>query len=305
MLIPLYAGVLSVPVFVALGRRRALGRRLDPTAIACWVGLVFAISVLTELIVAFVLAASSDVPIELGVFVPIRLSGTAPVILAAAALGQVLVLRERALAAARDAAAARASAIEARLAALMDQLRPHFLFNTLQSISTLIHRDPEAADAMLGRLSDLLRACLLHRAARTIPLEEELRMVDQFLGIARLRTSGNLETSILAPPEVVTAGVPPFLLQPLVENALRHGLGQRGGAGRVTVAARAEDGTLVLEVSDDGAGWLEEAREGVGLRNVRERLAALYGDGASLSIEPHVPRGSIIRVRLPLEVSRT
>jgi LytS/YehU family sensor histidine kinase len=241
-----------------------------------------------------VIDVSLGVPVELGYFLPVRLAGTVPVIVGAAALGQVLVLRGRAAEAARTAA-------EARLAALQDQLRPHFLFNTLQSISTLIHRDPEAADAVLGRLADLLRASLAHRSARAIPVHEELRMTEQFLGIAQARIGEKFRTSIDAQPEVAGAAVPPFILQPLVENAIHHGLEQRGGAGRVAVSARKDGGDLILEIRDDGVGCGPDSEEGTGMRNVRERLRVLYGDSAKLSMEAVEPHGSLVRVRLPLE----
>ena len=299
-LVPLYAAALSVPLFAWLARRRPPGRRVGLAGLAWWGGLVLLVSVLAELALAVVTEGALGVRAQLAFFLPVRLLGTVPVVAAAAALGQVLVLRERAAAAARDAAAARALASEARLGVLMDQLRPHFLFNALQTVSTLLHRDPAAADEALGDLAELLRASLDHRDARTIPLAEELHVVERFLAIARARFGDRLDTAVDVASDVGDAAVPPFLLQPLLENAVRHGL-ERRGAGRVAVSARVERGDLLLTVHDTGPGWRGDAVEGMGLASVRERLRVLYGERAALTTASDAAHGTTVVVRLPHE----
>src|ERR1043166_2297450 len=176
----------------------------------------------------------------------------------------------------------RAQLSEAELEVLKGQLQPHFLFNTLNGVASLIHTDPAAADFVVVQLADLLRSSLDHRGARVIPLGEELALLDKYLAIMEARFHGRLSVHREIDAATREALVPQFLLQPLVENALEHGIGRRAGAGQITIRARAGDGArLRLEVSDDGAGLSREvdANEGVGLGNTRQRLERLYGEG--------------------------
>jgi two-component system LytT family sensor kinase len=195
----------------------------------------------------------------------------------------------------------RAQVAEQRLVALTSQLHPHFLFNTLQGISTLIHRDAEAADEMLGKLSDLLRDLLRHRDSVLVPLTDELRYARTYLEIARMRFGERLEFEIEASPELHEPSVPLFILQPLVENALAHGVRPRAGPGRVTLKAWRRDGRLYMEVSDDGAGLPAGAplREGIGLTNTRERLRASFGADHSFSLESAPGGGTVARIDIP------
>lgn len=191
---------------------------------------------------------------------------------------------------------------DARLDALAAQLHPHFLFNTLQGISTLIHRDPAAADAMLGRLSVLLRRTLHHEGTHEVPLAQELELLELYLGIVETRFADRLTVVRSVPPGLEAALVPHFVLQPLVENALHHGIARRSGAGCVEIAARRDGGELVLEVADDGPGPADAPAvpgESVGLANTRRRLAGLYGDRQALEAGARPGGGFLVSVRLP------
>ena len=191
---------------------------------------------------------------------------------------------------------------EARLAALSSQLRPHFLFNTLQGISTLMYRDAPAADAMLARLSDLLRRSLTQPHRHEVPLAEELATLEDYVGIMRIRFQDRLAVETVVTPDVSSALVPRFLLQPLVENALEHGIARRAGAGRIEVRAEREGDSLVVSVTDDGAGLGPSPgfpAEGIGLGNTRLRLAELYGDAHTLTLEPLTTGGLRVRVAIP------
>jgi LytS/YehU family sensor histidine kinase len=188
----------------------------------------------------------------------------------------------------------------AELENLRAQLQPHFLFNTLQSISTLIHRDPPAADRMLTSLSDLLRLSLRTRAAQEVTLREELSFLEVYLSIMRVRFGDRLAISVAAGPDVLDALVPSLVLQPIVENAIRHGMADRGDRGKVEVRAVREDSALRLEVVDDGPGLAASSTDGVGLANTRERLRRLYGDAATLELKNE--HGVTVQLRIPLRV---
>jgi two-component system LytT family sensor kinase len=176
----------------------------------------------------------------------------------------------------------RTGMVEQRLVALTSQLQPHFLFNTLQGISTLIHRDPDAADQMLGKLADLLRDVLRDRDRVLVPLADEIRYARTYLEISKLRFGDRLQYDIDVPRDLEGVQVPLFILQPLVENAISHGIGSRIQGGRVGVRAYRQDESVVLDVEDDGGGFDDAAqlKEGIGLSNTRERLRASFsGEG--------------------------
>jgi LytS/YehU family sensor histidine kinase len=178
----------------------------------------------------------------------------------------------------------------AELENLKAQLQPHFLFNTLQAISTLIHRDPPAADRMLTDLSDLLRVSLRHTAAQEVPLRDELGFLTRYLDIMRVRFGDRLTIEVGVDPGLLDAMVPSLVLQPLAENAIRHGMEDRSDAGRVEIRARREADTLILEVLDDGPGLRSGVSpgdgDGIGLANTRDRLARLYGSAYSVATRP-------------------
>ena len=178
---------------------------------------------------------------------------------------------------------------DARLGALRAQLNPHFLFNTLHAISSLVERDPRGVRRMIARLSELLRYTLEESAEQEIPLRQELAFLDRYLEIMRIRFQGSLEVTIDAGDDVQEALVPNLVLQPLVENAVKHGVSKVEGAGRITIRARRDGDRTVLTVKDNGPGIEGGAlpgQEGVGLRNTRERLEQLYGSAQRLVLRP-------------------
>jgi signal transduction histidine kinase len=170
---------------------------------------------------------------------------------------------------------------QAQLTALRTQLNPHFLFNTLHAISALMYRDVGAANRMVAQLSDLLRLTLEMGGAQEVPLKQELDFLDRYLEIQRARFSDRLTVQFHVDPESLDALVPNFVLQPLVENAIRHGIAPRIAPGLITIIAKREGPDVLLEVKDNGAGfpanWSPRYREGVGLRNTRARLQHMYG----------------------------
>ncbi len=209
----------------------------------------------------------------------------------------------------------RASQLEARLAearleALRAQLQPHFLFNTLHAISALMHRDVEAAEAMLARLSDLLRLTLDSAGQQEVPLKRELEFLERYLEIERTRFADRLTVEMRVAPEALDAAVPTLILQPLAENAVRHGIAPRAGPGRLQIRAELTDHALRIEIEDDGPGLPRpdasrprDLREGLGISNTRARLAQLYGSAHRFELLPAKQDGSgtLARLVLPLK----
>ena len=191
---------------------------------------------------------------------------------------------------------------QARLDALAAQLHPHFLFNTIQGISTLIHRDPRAADDMLANLSTLLRHTLQHDEGHEITLAHELELLDLYLDIVQERFGDRLTVNLSIADEANDVLVPRFLLQPLVENALQHGIARSAAASRIDITAARQHDALVLTIADDGPGMDTHRafpHEGIGLGNTRNRLAQLYGTAHSLQTESGPRGGFIVTVRVP------
>lgn len=191
---------------------------------------------------------------------------------------------------------------DARLAALRSQLDPHFLFNTLHAVSALVERDPRGVRRMIARLSELLRMTLEGRREQEIPLREELDFLDRYLEIMLIRFQGRLEIEKRIDPRLDDALVPNLVLQPLVENAIQHGVAKIEGVGRIEIVARLDGSTVVLSVLDNGPGRAESSTpaEGIGLGNTRERLVQLYGADQSLTLMPRESGGVHAQVRLPL-----
>jgi two-component system LytT family sensor kinase len=187
---------------------------------------------------------------------------------------------------------------DTRLQLLNMQLQPHFLFNTLNTIAELVHEDPDAADRMITALADLLRRSLALGGTQEIPLESELELLDTYLGIQKARFGDRLDVRVSIADDARGARVPILLLQPIVENAIKHGL-----AARLELQVRVDGDGIVLEVTDEGTGATDEAlkgRAGIGLGNTRERLAALYGPAASLDLVNVPGGGARVTVRLPI-----
>jgi two-component system, LytTR family, sensor kinase len=203
----------------------------------------------------------------------------------------------------------RASQLEAQLAdaqlqALNMQLHPHFLFNTLNSISALMHRDVRAADRMLARLEDLLRLTLAKSGTQEVPLRDELELLEPYLEIEQTRFGPRLTVEWALDPLTLPLTVPQLILQPIVENAIKHGISPRSAAGHIRIASRRIGATLELEVADNGPG-LNTAKNGsgaggVGLRNTRSRLERLYGHRHRFSIESMSGGGTRVRIGIPI-----
>lgn len=198
------------------------------------------------------------------------------------------------------AADLRARLSEAQLEALRSQIHPHFLFNTLHGISTLMHRDVDAADRMLTRLSDLLRLTMQHRDRNEISLRDELALVEHYIEIMRIRFGDRLTVRQRVGSETLDALVPQFLLQPLVENALDHGIARTTGPGTIEISATAKDDTLEIAISDNGLHSSgARKKSGIGLANTRRRLEQLYGQSQSISLEKLPDRGTRVTVAIP------
>jgi LytS/YehU family sensor histidine kinase len=196
----------------------------------------------------------------------------------------------------------------ARLEVLRRQLHPHFLFNTLQAAITLVHEDPDRAEEVLLRLSDLLRVSLQESQAQEIPLGRELGVLEQYMGIQTCRFQDRLRFDVQVAPELLTCLVPSLVLQPLVENAVRHGIGTHRGSDTITIRAARDGSRLRLEVrnvtSALGGAATQPPGRGFGLASTRERLEQLYGkDQSSFQLSELTPTGVCAEIVLPLRMA--
>jgi len=196
--------------------------------------------------------------------------------------------------------------VETRLRTLEAELHPHFLFNTLHAISTLVHSKPDAADRMISRLSDLLRLTFDRTGAPRITLHEELEFLQKYLEIEQTRFQDRLGVEFDIDPETLDAEVPRLILQPLVENAIKHGLAPKPGYGLIRITAERRNGSLSLEVRDNGvgltAGTRARLRDGVGLSNTRDRLECLYGSKHRLEFSDGTD-GLAVRLEIPFNLT--
>ena len=194
--------------------------------------------------------------------------------------------------------------VEARLHTLQRQMQPHFLFNTLNTISALMHRDVDAADAMIARLSDLLRMSLQRVGVQEVPLKEELDFLSKYLEIEQTRFRDRLTVVFDVQSDTLHALVPNLLLQPLVENAIKHGIGPRPTPGQITVRARRNRALLELDVQDNGVGLsaarLTDFNRGVGLSNTRSRLDHLYGSLHRFEFRQPAEGGLLVCIAIPM-----
>ena len=180
---------------------------------------------------------------------------------------------------------------------------PHFLFNALNTISAQVEREPRLARNMIEHLGDLLRLSLATHGKPTIPLQEEVAFLDHYLAIQKIRFGSSLRIEINIAPDVQQALVPSMLLQPLVENAIRHGLSPRAGGGSIVLQARRQDDKLYVGVLDDGVGLAKapQGGQGLGLSVTRERIAGLHPEGSSgFSIHPRPEGGTAVEISFPL-----
>ncbi|MDW5418500.1 histidine kinase [Iodobacter sp. CM08] len=204
----------------------------------------------------------------------------------------------------QQSAEAKQSELAAQLALLQAQIEPHFLFNTLANVRSLITRDAPLAQAMLDHLNNYLRASLSRTRKRQVTLAEELDLVTALLAISQIRLGSRLRYQIDVPADLHAALLPPLLLQPLVENALEHGIEPAVEGGEVRIVADVAEQLLRLRVYDTGlgldAGVIQESGDGVGLPNVRKRLENLYGGEGRLALYPNLPSGVISEIVLPL-----
>jgi sensor histidine kinase YesM len=208
----------------------------------------------------------------------------------------------------RRADRAERTAAAARLQVLQAQIEPHFLFNTLAGLNELIATDASRAQEMLGHLDHYLRASLAHaRSDASSTLATEFELLRAYLSIMQMRLPLRLKTEITCEEECARLPFPPMLVQPLVENAVTHGIEPLREGGSVRIDARRIDGNLIVTVEDSGAGPTTSARHGagIGLRTIRDRLDALFGRGASLELEGLSPRGTRARITIPLKLLRS
>lgn len=213
----------------------------------------------------------------------------------------------------RERAAERLTAglATARLQALKMQLQPHFLFNTLNAISALIPAEAQDARRMVAQLGDLLRISLDHEDTQEVTLRDELAFLEPYLAIEKARLGDRLTVAMNIDPSTLNVRVPHLMLQPLVENSIRHGIASRIEPGTVTISSRPTgDGQfLELEIRDDGAGISEDnhppARKGVGLGNITSRLEQLYGDAHQFDLAAHPQGGAVVKIQIPLRRSNS
>ena len=219
------------------------------------------------------------------------------------AVTQAILYAERLQARRLQSSRLEAQLVQAQLQALKMQLQPHFLFNVLNSIATLSRKDPPAAEKMTLQVAELLRLSLQSADLHQVPLRREIEFLDCYLRIQQTRFQDRLRVRFDIDPAILDAAVPPLLLQPLVENAVRHGIGPRPEPGHITVRALRRDQWLDLEIVDNGVGLLHSEnrtlREGVGLKNTRARLRQLYGQSYKFECENVVGGGCRVSIRLP------
>jgi signal transduction histidine kinase len=312
------------PSIVALGRRWPLERRGWPQRVVLHAALGVAFSALQVV----VLSAIAPRLGFLGALQPHSFGETLPVLTVVSFHNNIVAYwtilgvqhgmryyhryqerEKQALRLELHAAGLETQLVRARLGALKMQLQPHFLFNTMNAIMVLVRqqRGPQAEET-IARLSDLLRFVLDDALVQEVPLRRELEYLALYLSIEQLRFADRLAVVIDADPSVLDAAVPHMGLQPIVENAVRHGAGASEAGGTVRITARRVGETLVVEVTDDGPGLspaghtappAPEQRRGIGLDNTRARLRQLHGAAASLSIANGVPAGAVVRIVLP------
>ncbi len=207
---------------------------------------------------------------------------------------QIAVAEER-----ERAESAERALTQANLRALQAQIEPHFLFNTLANVTSLIHSRPDDAKRMLEEFIAYLRASLSNTRQEQTTLRQEFTLMQSFLAVLKVRMGTRLQANVMAPPELAEFHLPPMLIQPLVENAIKHGLEPNIDGGKISLSAK-QDGDMVhITVADTGLGFQDATSDGIGLKNVRERLDKIYAGRARLEIADNLPRGTKITISIP------
>jgi LytS/YehU family sensor histidine kinase len=290
-------------------RRPGLARSITIHAGIALLCVIFVEIVSSQLQLLFMMSSARSSPVfSLGSFtlsyivprLPVGLFTYAAVVGVASALDYQRRLRDEAVRVAqleRDLS-------DAQVQAIKMQVQPHFLFNTLHAVNVLIETDPVAATRMITRLGDLLRHTLSRAAVAEVTLRTELDVLRLYLEIERTRFRDRLTVNIDAPSEMLDALVPDLILQPLAENAIRHGIERDTGAGSIDVNVSRAGAWLVIEVRNSGRGPEDEITDRVGLTTVRGRLARLYADQHEFSLDAGPAGGGVARIRIPFRTSR-
>jgi signal transduction histidine kinase len=300
-----YLWMLLVPVVAWLGRRAADGGWRRFAAVHLPAGLIVALAqLLVHLAIFWVTCGPGRAPVSsFGGFLRMQFAYSYHFALL---LYWVILVVLRGLDSRRRLRDERLRSVQletqlaqAQLRTLRVQLQPHFLFNTLNAISALALADPHQARLMISRLSDLLRLTLEERHALEVPLAHELELLRCYLDIQQVRFQDRLSTQMDVEADTLHAAVPSMILQPLVENALRHGLLDKPEPGRLQILGRREGAQLYLRVDDDGLGLPEGMSEGLGLGNTRARLRMLFGEAASVALARRDGGGTRVELRFP------
>jgi two-component system LytT family sensor kinase len=298
---------LTVPLALWASRRFPLGSSARGRNIAAHMGIALTAAALWIVALSGVYAAVTHTPLK-SPLAPAYLAWLTTNLFAYSLLVAVVHLisfQERVRQTELKSALLQSQLSTAKLETLRAQLQPHFLFNTLHTISELIHIDPNAADAMVIRLGRLLRVSLEYTADTEVSIDREMEIVGAYLDLHRMRHGDRLSSTIDVEPSVRNALVPPMILQPLVENSLRHGLNRRAAGGRIWVSARRHGNRLRLTVSDDGVGLPGTIVEGVGLSNTRTRLHQLYDTDQTFRLGARGEGGTEATIEIPLHVAES
>lgn len=298
-----YFWAVLTPLILWLGRRFPLTSRRLATSLPVHLVVGVALSIPYTLLTAWLSFVMWSPPADarsFSSFIPMLLLGSrvsVGLVLYFAILGAGIALESW-----QRASRLSAQLAEAQVRALQMQLHPHFLFNTLHAIRVLVREDPEAAERTLTLLGDLLRQTLAGADRQTVPLRQELGFLGLYLDIERTRFSDRLHIRYDVAPDALDLPVPNLILQPLVENAIRHGVARRSDPGSIEVSGRRDNGTLELCIRNDGPplGPAEREGMGIGLSTTRERLAKLYGTAGSFALEDAPGGGVVARVRIPV-----
>jgi len=298
-LVQLYLLALVTPALVFLGRALPPTRRPTVVTLAAYLLALAAACVVVEPIVFFVSNAFLGKHYTLASAIGGAFEDYLTLMIL---LGIIVAIQQAQIAKDRGARALRLECelTKLRVDALQRQLHPHFVFNTLNAVGALMQTDVPAAEEMIAALAALLRSATDASVRQVVPLREELTLLDRYVLIMKLRYGERLVVTISAEPKTLGIQVPAFTLQPLVENAIVHGLDKTGGAIHVELTCRIEGDSLRIELSDDGTTLDSlELREGVGIGNTRARLTELYGSGADLTIAPREELGTQLTLAIP------